>query len=174
MNPRKHVTLFLLFVFFGVTPLSTLSAEMKIATIDLSRAFDEFEKTKESDKVLEARANEKKNERDKKVTEIKKLKDELDLLSEQGKEEKEAVINQKVRELQEFDREVRDSLRGERDQMVRDLLKEIDQAMQEYGNEKGYTLILNDRVLLYQDKTLDVTEDILKRLNAKKGSKGKD
>lgn len=168
------MTLFLLFVFFGVTPLSTLSAEMKIATIDLSRAFDEFEKTKESDKVLEARANEKKNERDKKVTEIKKLKDELDLLSEQGKEEKEAVINQKVRELQEFDREVRDSLRGERDQMVRDLLKEIDQAMQEYGNEKGYTLILNDRVLLYQDKTLDVTEDILKRLNAKKGSKGKD
>ena len=143
----------------------------KMATIDLSRAFDEYEKTKQSDKVLEGKGNEKKAERDKKVAEIKKLKGEMDLLSDEGKQEKQAIIDQKVKELQEFDREVRDSLRGERDQMVREILKDIDQVIQEYGNERGYTMILNDRVLLFKDKSLDVTEEIIKRLNKGKESK---
>jgi len=170
---KKHEKMFVLWfiAFLMWQPVAVFSEEPKIATLDLSRAFDEFQKTKESDKILEAKGNEKKAERDKKVTEIKKLKGELDLLSDEGKKEKQAVIDQKVKELQEFDREVRDNLRGERDQMVREILKEIDQTIQEYGNEKGYTMILNDRVLLYKNKTLDVTEDITKRLNKGKGTK---
>lgn len=152
---------------------SSVSAEAtKMATIDLSRAFDEYQKTKQSDKVLEGKGSEKKAERDKKVVEIKKLKGEMDLLSDEGKQEKQTLIDQKVKELQEFDREVRDSLRGERDQMVREILKDIDQVIQEYGTEQGYTLILNDRVLLFKDKNLDVTEEIIKRLN--KGKEGKE
>ena len=151
---------------------SWVFAETKMATIDLSRAFDEYQKTKQSDKVLEGKGNEKKAERDKRVVEIKKLKGEMDLLNDEGKQEKQALIDQKVKELQEFDREVRDSLRGERDQMVREILKDIDQIIQEYGTEQGYTLILNDRVLLFEDKNLDVTEEIIKRLNKGKEGKG--
>lgn len=171
MKTHTKVLTFWFIAFLMWQPVAVFSEESKIATLDLSRAFDEFQKTKESDKILEGKGNEKKAERDKKVTEIKKLKGELDLLSDEGKKEKQAMIDQKVKELQEFDREVRDSLRGERDQMVREILKEIDQTIQEYGHEKGYTMILNDRVLLYKDKTLDVTEDIIKRLNKGKGTK---
>lgn len=171
---KRHSTYGMALGFVVTLLLPALAlAETSIATVDLSRAFDEFEKTKEADRVLDGKADVKKAERDKKVAEIKKLKEELDLLNEAGRQEKQAVIDQKIAELQEFDREVRDSLRGERDQMVRDLLKEIDQVLQEYGQEKGYTLILNDRVLLYRDKTLDVTEDILKRLNQGKGAKNR-
>lgn len=150
---------------------NVFSQELKIATIDLSRAFDEYHKTKESDRILEGKGQAKKTERDKKVEDIKKLKSEFDLLSEEGKREKQAVIDQKIQELQEFDRETRASLRGERDQMVQEILKEIDQVVQAYGKENGYTMILNDRVLLYKGETLDVTEDIIGRLNQGKGEK---
>ncbi|MFH1857961.1 MAG: OmpH family outer membrane protein [Candidatus Omnitrophota bacterium] len=152
-------------MFLFAQTLPVLAQEKKIATVDLSRAFDEFEKTKKSDETLETMGTEKKAERDKKVEEVKKLKSEMDLLSDEGKREKQAVIDQKIRELQEFDREVRDNLRGQRDQMVKEILQEIDQVIQEYGRKNGYTMILNDRVLLYKEKTLDVTEDIIQRLN---------
>lgn len=155
-----------LIVLMMMQPVSTLwAAETRIATIDLSRAFDEFKKTKEADKTLQAKGSEKKAERDKKIAEIKKLKDELELLSDKGKQEKQALIDQKVKELQEFDREVRDSLRQERDQMVQEILRHIDQTIKNYGDKNGYTLILNDRVLLYKEKTLDVTNDIIELLN---------
>ena len=169
VSKMKKEIVFGLVALCAMQPLAAYAAELKIATIDLSRAFDEFEKTKESDKILEARGNDKKGERDRKVTEVKKLKGELDLLSDEGKKEKQAIIDQKVKELQEFDREVRDNLRGERDQMVREILKDIDDVIRQYGSENGYTFILNDRVLLYKDKNLDVTEEIVKRLNRKEG-----
>lgn len=155
-----------LIVLLVMYPASALFAEeVRIATIDLSRAFDEFKKTKEADKTLQAKGSEKKTERDKKIAEIKKLKDELELLSDKGRQEKQAVIDQKVKELQEFDREVRDSLRQERDQMVQEILREIDQVIKGYGDKNGYTLILNDRVLLYKEKTLDITNDVIQLLN---------
>ena len=172
MKKYQKVLIGTLVMCWMMLSASSVFADMKMATIDLSRAFDEYEKTKQSDKVLEGKGNEKKAERDKKVTEIKKLKGEMDLLSDEGKQEKQAMIDQKVKELQQFDREVRDGLRGERDQMVREILKDIDQVIQEYGNEQGYTIILNDRVLLYKDKNLDLTEEIIKRLNKGKEGKG--
>ncbi|MBI4436322.1 MAG: OmpH family outer membrane protein [Candidatus Omnitrophica bacterium] len=165
MNRKKMFWIGLI-VLLVMYPASALFAEeVRIATIDLSRAFDEFKKTKEADKTLQAKGSEKKTERDKKIAEIKKLKDELELLSDKGRQEKQAVIDQKVKELQEFDREVRDSLRQERDQMVQEILREIDQVIKGYGDKNGYTLILNDRVLLYKEKTLDITNDVIQLLN---------
>jgi len=144
-------------------------AESRIATVDLSRAFDEYERTKQADSALEQEGNEKKAERDQRVAEIKKLKDEIDLLNEGARQEKQAMIDQKIAALQAFDRDVRDYLRGQRDEMVRDILQDIDAKIQDYGKEQGYTLILNDRVLLYQDDGLDITDAIIQRLN--KGKK---
>ena len=171
MKIWKETWAFWFMAFLVAHPITLVSAETKIATIDLSRAFDEFEKTKISDDVLKKEGDRKKVERDKKVEEIKKLKGEFDLLNEKGREEKQTMIDQKVRELQEFDREVRDKLRGERDQMVRDILREIDEVIQDYGRKNDYTIILNDRVLLYREKTMDVTDEIIGSLNKKKGKK---
>lgn len=147
------------------------AAELKIGTIDLSRAFDEFQKTKDSEKILEAEGQKKKEERDKRVEEIKRLKGELDLLNEKGKAEKQALIEQKVQELQGFDREIQDSLRRERDRVIQEILKEIDEAIDAYGRDNGYTFLLNDRALVYGTKELDLTSQIVDILN--KGYQGK-
>ena len=141
------------------------AGEMKIGTVDLSRTFDGFQKTKDAEKVLETEGNKKKEERDKKVEEIKRLKGELDLLNDKAKAEKQAVIDQKVQELQAFDREVQSSLRRERDRVIQDILKEIDGVIGAYGRDNGYTFLLNDRALLYRSKELDVTDQILGILN---------
>ena len=158
-----------IFFFLYVGFFSVCSAEeIKIGTVDLARAFDAFQKTKDAERTLEAEANKKKEERDKRIDEIKKLKSELDLLNEKGKTEKQALIDQKVKELQQFEREVQESLRGEKGRVIQEILKEIDGVIQAYARDHGYTFLLNDRALLYRSEGLDATDEIIAILN--KGS----
>lgn len=152
----------------GLLAMSTVgaqAAEMKIGTVDLARVFDEYNKTKEFDKTLEAKGTLKQTDRDKMVAEVKKLRDEAELLSAKAKEEKQTVIDEKIKTLQEFDRNTRDTLRKERDGMVRDILKEIEVVIQDFGKAQGYNFIFNDRVLVYKSDQNDVTSQVSKVLN---------
>ena len=141
------------------------AAEQKIGYVDLAKVFDEFQKTKDFDKTLEAKGNAKQAERDKMVNEVKKMRDEAELLSAKAKDDKQAAIDEKIKALQEFDRSTRDALRKERDTMVQEILKEIETVMQTFGKSQGYSFIFNDRVLVYKAESSDVTTQIIKVLN---------
>ena len=140
-------------------------AEQKIGTVDLARVFDEYQKTKEFDKSLEVKGTAKQADRDKLVTEVKKLRDEAELLSAKAKDEKQSSIDDKIKALQKFDQETRDALRKERDGMVRDILKEIEVIIQDFGKSQGYSYIFNDRVLVYKSDQSDLTSQVVKVLN---------
>ena len=141
------------------------AAADKIGTVDLARVFDEYVKTKELDKALEAKGAAKQADRDKMVADVKKLRDEAELLSAKAKDEKQVVIDEKIKELQEFDRVTRDALRKERDGMVRDILKEIEVVVQDFGKSQGYGYIFNDRVMVYKSEQNDLTPQLIKTLN---------
>ncbi len=141
------------------------AAEEKIGYVDLARVFDEYNKTKEFDKALESKGASKQSDRDKMVADIKKLRDEAELLSAKAKDDKQVVIDEKIKALQEFDRGTRDALRKERDGMVRDILKEIEVVIQDFGKSQGYSFIFNDRVLVYKSEGNDLTAQVIKALN---------
>lgn len=48
---------------------------------------------------------------------------------------------------------------------MKEILKDIEEAVKKYSEKEGFTLVFNDRVLVYQDKTLDITDKILEILN---------
>ncbi|MBI4353347.1 MAG: OmpH family outer membrane protein [Candidatus Omnitrophica bacterium] len=149
------------------------AAVEKIGYVDLARIFDEYQKTKELDKSLEARGAQKQAERDKMVAEVKRLRDEAELLSAKAKEDKQVSIDDKIKTLQEFDRSTRDTLRRERDSMVRDILKEIEAVIGDYGKAQGYSFIFNDRVLVFKDEQSDLTPQVVKALNGSYAAKKK-
>ena len=99
------------------------------------------------------------------VADIKKLRDEAELLSAKAKDDKQAAIDEKIKALQEYDRTTRDSLRRERDEMVKDILKEIEAVIQDFGKSQGYGYIFNDRVLVYKSEGGDLTNQVIKALN---------
>jgi Skp family chaperone for outer membrane proteins len=141
------------------------AAGEKFGYVDLGRIFDEYQKTKNFDKSLEAKGAQKQAEREKMVAEVKKLRDEAELLSSKAKEDKQVIIDEKIKVLQEFDRTTRDSLRRERDNMVREILKEIETVIQTFGKSQGYSFIFNDRVLVYKSEGSDLTQQVIKALN---------
>ena len=165
----KKMTVLLLAIWMisgvGLQSAFAAAAGEKIGYVDLARVFDEYLKTKDFDKSLETKGASKQGERDKMVNEIKKLRDEAELLSAKAKDDKQAIIDEKIKGLQEFDRTTRDALRKERDVMVRDILKEIESVIQTFGKSQGYSFIFNDRVLVFKNESADLTAQVIKVLN---------
>lgn len=167
INKQLLITLVSFGLIFSGINFSYAAANYKIGYVDLAKVFDEYERTKESDKILEKKANERQAQRDKSVEEIKKLKDAAELLNTKAKEEKQKLVDEQIQKLQEFDREVGTGLKKEKDEMLRDILKDIDKVVGEYGKSEGYTLIMDDRFLLYKDTQLNITDQIIKILNGR-------
>ncbi len=151
-----------IFLFAG---LGLAQSVEKIGYVDLSRAFDEYQKTKDFDKALEKKGDVKQGQRETLVKDIRKMRDEVELMNEKARKKKEDDIESKIRSLQEFDQDAKAELTKERDDMVRDILQEMNTVIQEYGKSEGYSIILNDRVLLYGQDAMDITDEIIKLLN---------
>ena len=165
----KKLFVIILVCIFISTMAMPLFAETqgKIGYIDLSRSFDEYQKTKDFDKELEKKGDMKQEEREKLVQDIRKMRGELELMNKSARDKKETDIEAKIKSLQEFDQEAKTDLTKERDNMVKDILKEMSDVIKEYGQKNGYSIILNDRVLLYGDPGMELTNEIIKILNEK-------
>lgn len=166
---KKIVLMCGLLIFLLSVAVSGVYAAEKFAYIDLSKTFSEYKKTKDYDKGLGDKEQLYTTERDKRVNEVKQLQDKLNLLSDKEKDAKKADVEAKIKDLQEFDRQKQTDLRKEQDEKMKEILKDIEDAVKQYSSKEGYTFVFNDRVLVYQDKTLDITDKIIEILN--KGSK---
>ena len=150
-------------VFLAICATGAFAAD-KLAYVDLSRLFDEYEKTKAYDKILEGKQMTYEKDREKNVDEVKKMQDKMSLLSDKEKEAKKGDLENKIKELQEFDRVQQTDLRKERDEKMKEILKDIENAVSAYSKANGYTMVFNDRVLVYQEKTMDITDGVIKIL----------
>ena len=137
----------------------------KIGYVDLSRLFDEYYKTKEYDKVLEAEHKDYEQEAKGKVDKIREQQGKLELLKEDQKKSLEGDVEKMKSDLMEYDRQKKTTLTKERNEKIREILLEIEKIVSGYAEQNGYALILNDRVLIYGDPARDLTQDILKTLN---------
>jgi Skp family chaperone for outer membrane proteins len=152
-------------LFSGIVMETASAKEYKLGYVDLANVFDEYKKTKDSEKALEEKGKAKEAERNKMVEELRKLKDEQALLSEKAKGEKQAVIDNKIKVLQDFDRVTRDALVKERNDMLGGILKDIEKIVGDYAKASGYDMVLNSRMLLYGGEQYDLTSEVLSRLN---------
>lgn len=140
-------------------------AEVKFGYVDLNKIFNNYRKTIKADEELEKIQEKKQKEREKLVSQVRKLKDEMELLSDEGKKKKQQEINQKIKELQEFDRDTRNKLLKKRDDAAKEIIDELDIVIKDMGKKEGYTFIFNERFILYGDKSYDLTDKVLKTLN---------
>ena len=147
-------------VFLGVT-----QAAEQFAYINLGKAFSEYNKTKDYDKILTDKENAYDAERDKRVNEVKQLQDKLNLLNDKEKEQRQGDYQAKVKSLQDFMRQREGDLRKDQDERMKEILKDIEEAVRKYSERQGYAFVFNDRVLVYQNKAYDITDRIVDILN---------
>ena len=169
---RRIVVSVLLMVFVGLCVIGRVSSVFgqdakKFGYVNLQRVVDEYNKAKDSFKSLQTKEESAKGQRDGMVAEIKKMRDEMELMSDAGKQQQQSKIDEKVKGLQGYDEQKRNELRKEFNDASKSIITDIDKAVQKYGKENNFEIILDSRAIVYGDDALNITEDIIKTLNGK-------
>ena len=172
----NRVKVFGLMVALGLAlTTAAFAKDMKIAHVDLSRLFDNYQKTKEYDAVLQKESEGFQKERDGMINKVRDAQGKLALLKEDEKQKLQADIDKQKNDLIGYDKQKRTELAKKRDEKVREILLEIEKIVSEMAKKEGYDYVLNDRVLIYGDQSQNITDKVLKALNDsyKPGARGK-
>lgn len=161
------------FSLLGVPHVLAQGEGLKLAYVDVAKIFDSYQKTKDNDRVLQDAGKKKEGERDSMVHEIRQMKDELALLKEDARAKKQEVLEGKLRQLAQFDQGAKQALGEQRNKVVREIFKDIDDQVQKYGTAKGYDYIFNERAFVFHKDQHDVTNEVLAELNKAYAAKKK-
>ncbi|MBZ9786919.1 OmpH family outer membrane protein [Psychroflexus sp. CAK57W] len=101
--------------------------------------------------------------------EVQEYQEGMNRMSAKQKEEKQSELMQKQQMLQQQQQRKSQMLRQESDQAIDSLISEVKDFVGDYGKEKGYSYIFGSNEsanIMYAKEGLDITEDILEKLNA--------
>jgi Skp family chaperone for outer membrane proteins len=138
----------------------------KVGTLNIRLVFDNYEKTKAYDKVLEDQYTVYESARNAKVEEVQEKQGKLSLLKDDEKSKAEEELKNLIETLQQYDREQQTDLTKKRDERIREIMLEVEQFVDGYAKGQNFDLILNSNVLIWQgEQVVDISEDVTEALN---------
>jgi len=153
------------FIAFSILASAGYCKELKIGYVDLRKAFYEYQKTQTLEKNLNKLTETSQERRNKKIEAITKLRDEVELLSGAARNKKEKEIDEKLVDLQDFDRTTRQDLLNKKNDMFREVVDDIQKIVENMGKKGGYDYVIDSRNIMYANEAYDLTEQVLKQLN---------
>jgi Skp family chaperone for outer membrane proteins len=169
---------------------STALAQNNIGTIDLRKVFDGYWKTKQADVGLKERAADMEKEHKNMVDDLKKGDDDYkqilassndQAVSAEERDKRKKTAESKLKYLTEqketivqYERQARTTLDEQRRRMRDNILGEIRTVVNAKSKTAGFALVLdtaaeslnNTPAVLFSSGSHDITDDILKQLNA--------
>jgi outer membrane protein len=148
---------------------------VKIGVIDLQKVL-------ESSNAGKAAQNELKSQRDRMQTDLKQRGAEIQeiesrmareamVMSKEAREEKEREHRIKVSDFQALQRKYQNDLQEVERKLMGQLQKEITELVGEIAKKEGYGLIVSNIGVIYSQPAIDLTERLVKELNAKPAKK---
>jgi len=162
---------------------------MKVGIVDMNRVFTEYYKTKDAEQKLNEQRAAAKKEFDERVESLKSRMEEINKinaeiekpeLSNDAKEEKLKVREEKVNEARNLDREVNE-FKGTRERqlqeqfvrMRKDIIDDIMKVVNKQVSDSGYDLVLDKSgmsigqvpVVVYSREDMDFSSKIIEILN---------
>jgi outer membrane protein len=164
---------------------------LKIGTVDMNRAFKEYNKTKDSEKKINEAKDAAKKEYDDRAENYKKALDEINKLNQQldspalsadkktsmAKERDDKIQNIKnmEREINEFRQTRERQLQEQAMRMRENLVKEITDVIMERVKTNNYDMVFDKsgqsmngvNVIMHSKDSMDFTTDVITALNKK-------
>ncbi len=173
--------LLVLMVGFAVLLNGALSrvnaAEIKMGFVDIDRAANDSEEGKKAVSGLKDFMSTRQASITDKGKAIEKMKSDLDkqggIMSPDAKKSKIEELERSEREFQRIVSDANQEFEKKRRELTESVYKEIIDIVGKYGQAEKYTVILPVQSLLYSEKTLDLTDIIIKKFNESKGYKSK-
>ena len=158
-----------------VVPVAAGAADLGIGYIDSARIFTEFQEAKDAqakfDRMVTGWRDEA-LEKEKAVQQLRQeVRDQGPILSALRRQEKEAALQRAVSDYDAFIQDVwgpTGKASAENERATGEIVQRIRQAVEKIAGEKGLSIVLDSAsgYLVYADKNLDLTGDVLTELAA--------
>lgn len=154
-----------------------VGAEIKIGTVNLQKVLSESETGQSGQKKLEQKVEEFRSKFADRRDKIQALQGSIDrkrsVWSEQTLKEKEQELSEMQREFRVKQEDAKYELEQLQQEIMQPILKELQGIIEDYAQEHGYTLILDNTEkglnsrsgLLYGSESIDISDEILDILN---------
>ncbi len=164
----KKIFLFLCILF--ILPVSIQAEDtMKVGAVDLQKVLNECEAGKKAKSDLETLIKSKESSIEEKGKEIEKLKSELQkqasALSSEAKKNKEDELEKLLRDYQRTVQDSQAEVKKREGELTEAILKGVHELVKKIGEEEGYTLIIERSLVIYSNKSIDITDKVLKEYN---------
>lgn len=150
---------------------SSMAAAQKIGIMNAQKIIVQCDAGKEVKVRLDKKMKELQTKFKSEEENLKKLQEEIKKKSSAWSEEKKA---EKVREFQKNGRnlqakteEARFEMKQMQDKELEPILKTLEKVVDKYGADNKYSAILDSKnSVIYYDKSVDITDEIMKKLNS--------
>ncbi len=152
-------------------PPDALKGPIKVGIVDLRRAFQESKAVKVAKEELVQERNEKLQALKNRQQELKSLLETIqknkELLSDVVRRQKEAEFRRKRRSFERMKSDAEQELNRQFLSINRLFVADAQKELVAMGRDFGYTLIVdvNNDIVLYGSDTVDLTDELIKRLN---------
>ncbi len=143
------------------------AAELKIGYVNIGKLFDGYERTKQNDAALEKQGKAKEAELEGRVNDLKKMRQNLELLNDSARDAKAREIEERSDELQRFRKNAARELQRARDKIAQEILLDIQHAIDDFAKANGFSFIMDQRGLVFSQPAYDVTAPVLALLNSR-------
>jgi len=160
----------LLILFFFTNSLFAADVA-KIGVIDLQKVLETSTAGKSIQAQLKKQKGAMESDLQQRGSEIEKIRKRLEresmVMSKEMREEKEREQRIKINDFKSLQKKYRTDLQKLEVQLMSQLQKGIKEIVDAIGKKAGYILIINKYSVLYSPRSIDITDDLIKKLNAK-------
>ena len=179
-NFRSVIVLLALVAFTAAA-----GAQSKYATVDMKKLFNGYYKTSLAQSLLEKSRSDLRKDLKEMSENLEKAKADYNKLLDQANDpaisaeerdkrklaatDKATEVNKSKAALEQYQRQAETSLGDKSQRMSANLVTEIQKTVSDVAKAGGYTLVLNAaniEVVVFHDSSIDITESVLKQLNA--------
>ncbi|MBI4211630.1 MAG: OmpH family outer membrane protein [Deltaproteobacteria bacterium] len=145
---------------------------LKIGYVDLNRALNEVEEGKQAKANLEADGKAKQQKLEIKQKELKAQKEAYDkqrpILSDEARREKEGNLQKSFVELQKLSQDFEKEFASKEGELTKPIAEKLKIVVADIAKNGGYAVVLPKDIVLYGAGGTDLTDEVVKRYNAKK------
>ncbi|HEX7232881.1 MAG TPA: OmpH family outer membrane protein [Candidatus Binatia bacterium] len=151
--------------------VASAQERIKIGFIDIQRVISESQPGKRASDRLQAQIKKAEGDVVKERQDLEKLRADIEkkgpLLKDEERRNLEADYQRRSVTLQRAMSDYQQDLQQKRNEMMSDILKDLEQIVNEIGKADKFTLILERSQILYSDQGIDITSKVIETFNSR-------
>ena len=169
MLNKKWTFVLVCVVFLGMSDFCLAADVAKIGVIDLQRVMEASSAGKAAQAQIKQQKDKMETDLKDKGAEIEQIRQRLEreamVMSKESREEKEREARIKLNDFKTLQKRYRTELQQLEKRLVSQLRNDTITLVNEIGKKEGYLLIISRVGVLYSPNTIDITDQLIKRLN---------